>query len=145
MILFLEYPQHWRRHIEGLQKTRQQEIYWITQKYHKSRKDRTITIFIRFLNVHIFFSRAHAQGCLNSQVSLYKKKNTPKIQGLLQVNYHDRLRFAESILGKKFNFDNYMYIEHLHMYTQFHSVSEILVKKRHIYLKSAWIHSKAKH
>lgn len=31
------------------------------------------------------------------------------------------------------------------MYTQFHSVSEILVKKRHIYLKSAWIHSKAKH
>lgn len=75
----------------------------------------------------------------------YIKKNTPKIQGLLQVNYHDRLRFAESILGKKFNFDNYMYIEHIHMYTQFHSVSEILVKKRHIYLKSAWIHSKAKH
>lgn len=26
------------------------------------------------------------------------------------------------------------------MYTQFQSVSEILVKKRHIYLKSAWIH-----
>lgn len=56
------------------------------------------------------------------------RSNKQEIQGLLEINYYDRLRFSESILSEKFDLDIFIY----NIYTQFHSISNtnILVKKR---------------